>query len=107
MAFEVIPWRDFSDFSQTVRLSGELYTLRARWNTVNEFWTLDIYDRNGTALLLGQKIVFNTDILARYQDPRLPPGKIFAVDAGNGSQNISTIGRDDIGTNVLIVYEAP
>lgn len=102
--FEIIQWRDFPDFTQTVRLSGELFILRARWNTLYEFWTLDIFDKDNSPLLLGQKIVFNTDILGRYEDERLPNGRIFAIKSGN-AQNLNQIGRNDIGTNVLIIYE--
>ncbi len=105
MTAQIIPWQSFADFTQTIRLSGVVYSMRARWNTVREFWTLDLYDNNGTALLLGQKLVFNTDILARYEDTRLPPGQIFCIDTGNAAQQLSTIGRNDIGTNALLVYE--
>lgn len=102
---QIIPWRDFADFTQTLRLSGELYSLRARWNDVRSFWALDIYDRNGQPLLLGQKIVFNTDILARYRNPLLPNGKLFVIDSSATSENIENVGRNDIGVNVFLVYE--
>ena len=105
MEYKIIPWHDFADFKQNIRLDGRMYTLRCQWNTVHEYWIMDIYDSNGVALLLGQKIVFNTDILARYRDSRLPDGKIYAIETGSEAQNISSIGRNDIGTNVLIIYE--
>lgn len=105
MARLIIPWRDLPDFTQTIKLSGKLYNLRSRWNTVHEFWTLDIYDSNGVALLLGQKVLFNTDILARYTNTLLPTGKIYAIDSGNESQKIVRIGRNDLGVNAFLVYE--
>ncbi len=103
---QVIPWRDFPDFTQTLRLSGELYSLRARWNDVRSFWTLDIYDRNGLPLLMGQKIVFNTDLLFRYKNPLLPKGKIFAINSG-ANEKLNSIGRNDIGVTVFLMYEEP
>lgn len=105
MSAQIIPWHNFADFRQTLKLSGVVYSMRARWNTVREYWTIDLYDKNGAALLLGQKLVFNTDILGRYQDTRLPPGQLFCIDTGNESQKLNKIGRNDIGTNVLLIYE--
>lgn len=105
MARLIIPWRDSPDFTQTIKLSGKLYKLRSRWNTVHEFWTLDIYDSNGAPLLLGQKVLFNTDILARYTNTLLPTGKIFVIDSGDESKKIERIGRDDLGVNAFLIYE--
>jgi len=104
-SYEIIPWRDSPDFTQTVRLSGKIYGIRGRWNTVHEFWTIDLFDNNGNALLLGQKLVLNTDILARYNNPLLPPGKIYVIDTGNEAQKIERIGRNDIGVTVFLIYE--
>lgn len=105
MATKIISWRDFSDFKQSLKLDNVVYTLRARWNTVHEFWTIDLYDSNDTPLLMGQKLVFNTDILARYTDTRLPPGQLFCIDAGNELQKLNKIGRNDLGVNAFLVYE--
>lgn len=105
MAAQIIPWQNFAYFKQTIKLSGVVYTMRARWNTVRSFWTIDLFDKNGEAILLGQKLVFNTDIFARYEDIRLPPGQLFCIDTGNESQKLNAIGRNDIGTNVLLIYE--
>jgi hypothetical protein len=105
MARLIIPWRDLPDFTQTIKLSGNLYQLRGRWNTVHEFWTLDIYDTNGVALVLGQKVVLNTNFLGRYTNTLLPPGKIFVIDAGNESRKIERVGRNDLGVNAFLIYK--
>jgi len=105
MARIIIPWRDLPDFEQTIKLSGKLYKLRSRWNTVRFFWTLDIFDANGVPLALGQKIVFNTDLLARHTNTALPRGKIFVIDAGNEARKIERIGRNDLGVNAYLIYE--
>lgn len=113
MSVRILTWRDLADFKQTVRLSGVSFILRARWNTSREFWTLDIFAADATPLILGQKLVLNTDILARYSDDRLPPGRIYAIDTTNiaevsdGGEVIARIKRDDIGESVFIVYEEP
>ncbi len=96
MGFVVIPWKDLPDFTQTIKLDNVLYKIRARWNTVHEFWTVDIYDKNGVALLLGQKLVLNTDILARYTNTALPQGKLFVVDAGIESRQLVKVSRNDM-----------
>lgn len=105
MAFKIIPWRDSADFKQSVRLDDRIFILRARWNTQYEFWSLDIYDANESALLLGQKLVFNTDLLERYTNPLLPQGRLFLIDSGSESRRIERIGRNDIGVNANLVYE--
>lgn len=111
MAYQIFAWRDFSDFKQTVRLSNVLYIFRARWNTSREYWTIDIFDVNGNGLLFGQKIVLNTDILDRYNDPRLPNGRLYPIDVSNlkqvseNGEVVARIGRDDIGDKAFLVYE--
>lgn len=101
MTSQIIPWQDFPDFTQSIKLSNVVYTMRARWNTIYEYWTLDLYDKNGAALLIGQKLVYNTDILARYSDPRLPAGELFCVPL---SHDADRIGRNDFGTNTILVF---
>lgn len=103
---EIIQWQDYPDFAQILRLSGELFTLRARWNSVREFWTIDLADKNDAPILIGQKLVFGVEYFARYRDPRLPPGSLFMIDAGGANTETDRIGRNDIGTNAFLVYEA-
>lgn len=39
----IIPWpSEFSSFEQTVTLDGQLFRLHGKWNTLHEYWTLDI-----------------------------------------------------------------
>jgi len=109
---QIFAWRnDFSDFKQTVRLDNVLYTIRARWNTSREYWTLDIFDSSGLPIIYGQKIVLNTEIIRRYNDPRLPAGQIYPIDITNMNDVypdgtvIARIGREDIGSTVFLVYE--
>ena len=48
----------------------KLYKLRQLWNTVGEFWTLDILDEAGNVLVLGVKIIAGELLLQQY--PHIP-----------------------------------
>lgn len=104
MAFEIIPWRKLPDFTQEVRLSGEIFKMRFIWNTSRKYWTLTISDANGDVLIAGQKLVMNHILFDRYADTRLPQGDIFLIQANNLEARTGPIGRNDIGVNVFLVY---
>lgn len=104
MGYKVIQWRDLADFTQSIKLEGVVYSLRARWNSVNEYWTIDLYDRNGNALIIAHKLVLATDILARYPSENLPAGSLYVVDISNQNDPLQKVGRDDMGVNAVLVY---
>jgi hypothetical protein len=43
-----------------------LYNFRQLWNVREEFWTLDIYDKNNEPLVLGVKLVNGIFLLSQY-----------------------------------------
>lgn len=99
----VISWRsEFSSFEQTVVLSGRRYRLRSKWNTVHEYWSLDILDGSSNEpIITGLKVIVGVELLNRYNDERLPPGQLIAVDM---SGSIQRIGRNDMGNRVQLIY---
>lgn len=98
----VIPWPgEFSSFEQTVTLDGRLFRLHARWNTSHEYWSMDIIDDEDSPLVTGLKIVLGVELLNRYNDPRLPPGRLLAVDMSGA---VTRIGRNDLGDRVQLAY---
>lgn len=91
----------FSDFSQTIELDGEIFQFRYKWNTRGEFWALDIYTSEGVSVLLGAKLVINSELITDYADSRLPKGALIPTDV---TQTLSRIGRSDLGDKVQFLY---
>lgn len=100
----VIPWvQGVSWFRQDVALTGRVYRLEAQYNDAGQFWSMDLYTRDGVALLQGIKLklgsvwgspAWNTDefpagvITVLSDDPRTPCTPRF----------------DDMGTRAQLVY---
>ncbi|MCP3685805.1 MAG: hypothetical protein GY861_24415 [bacterium] len=55
--------------SFSIVLLGELYNIRQLWNTLG-FWTIDIFDSDGTILVHGIKIVSGIFFVKQY--PHIP-----------------------------------
>lgn len=100
----IIPWGTDPAFEQTVLLSRRPYVLRAKWNVLHEYWTLDIEAQDGTLLLAGAKLVLEVEILRRFQRDDLPPGFLLPVAIAG---SVDRIGRNSIGQNVSLVYFEP
>jgi hypothetical protein len=53
--------------SIVITLAGTTYTLVVKWNTVLNYWVLDIYDQTGTIpILTGTPLVTGADLLEQY-----------------------------------------
>jgi hypothetical protein len=62
----------------TVTLDGSDYLFEFRFNQREGRWYFDVALTDGTVLVRGIKVVCNTDLLKRFGDTRLPPGKLVA-----------------------------
>lgn len=65
----ILPLTNNAEESFSITIFGTAYNLRQLWNTLG-FWTIDVLDENGAAIILGVKIVTKTNILAQY--PEVP-----------------------------------
>lgn len=97
----IIPLQNLPAYSFEIALEGATYRLAFIWNSRHDFWTMDIKDRQGTILIGGMKLVLNYEILFRYRRGNVPPGAIIPVDV---TGRLQTIGRNDLGTNVKLIY---
>lgn len=85
----------------TLLLGGSLFRVGIRWNERSAGWFLDLSTADGAPLLLGLRIVPDWDLTGRFTDPRLPAGRMVAVDtSGQGLPP----GRDDLGGRVVVVF---
>jgi hypothetical protein len=88
----IIPWFDFSSFSETISLEEIPYNFIFHWNARGSFWVMDIHDNSGNELVNGIKLVLNLELLSKFPDHNLPPGSMYVIDT---SGNEVPIAYDD------------
>lgn len=88
MTFNNSPEEEFN-----MVLLDSIYTFRQLWNTIG-FWTLDIRDENGDALVLGARIISGSFFLEQF--PSIP------FDLYNDTGVDPT--RDGISDFILEIY---
>lgn len=97
----IIPTQSLPAYSFEIALEGATYRFKFLWNSRHEYWTMDIRDRQGNILIAGIKLIINYEILFRYRRDTVPKGAIVPVDV---TGKLERIGRNDLGTNVKLVY---
>lgn len=100
---QIIPFKEPAAWQAQITLSNIIYILDFKWNALNKYWVINIYDRNDQPIVLGIKVVTNYNLTAQFVVTGMPPGNILC-------QNIiglwNDIQRFDMGeTNELIYYE--
>jgi hypothetical protein len=104
MANVKLPFKDFAAFIEKVVLDGVPYQLRFRWNTVGEYWTLQISSIAGTIILAGIKIVLNYELIRDFRWLGGPPGELYAIDT---TGELSTISRDALPDGTVYLRYVP
>lgn len=100
---QIIPFKQPAAFQEQITLDSTIFILYFRWNALNQYWIMNIYDRNDQPILVGVKVVNNFNLTAQFSAlPGMPKGDILC-------QNIlglwETIQRFDMGqTNEIIYY---
>lgn len=83
------------------RLEGKVYGFRLVWLVRSRSWMLDIAQSDGAPLVNAHRATEGADVLAPYNDARLPPGQLFLVDTqGQGAE----AGRYDLIGRSSLVY---
>ena len=72
-----LPLTNNPEESFSLTIDDILYNFKQLWNADGEFWTLDILDSDGVALVYGVKIVTQWNLLEQY--PAIP----FELRASN------------------------
>jgi hypothetical protein len=89
-------------FKQKIDLEGIFYTFNFQWNSRMSIWSLDILTEAEDPIVQGLPIFVNLNVIERFKDSRLPPGKIYFLDT---SGNVSNPLRFDLGQRVSMLYE--
>ena len=98
-----IPITDYPDFSEDIELDGVPFRFAFIYNSRGDYWTMTVADSNGNIIVAGLKVVIDYELIKSYGLFRtvLPAGLIFPVDP---SEKTLRVGRDDLPTNVKVVY---
>lgn len=83
-------------------LSGTIYNFRLYWNTVGQYWVLDIADSSGNPLVTGVPLVTGCLLLSQYSYMGFP-GDLF-VQTTNNPDEVPSF--DSLGSTANIFYVA-
>lgn len=98
-----ISWIPGPAWTQEVLLDNVNYQIRAIWNDLYEYWTLDFLTESGALIMAGLKLMPNWELIRRYGNEDLPPGALtcFTITGRN-----TRIDYDDLmDGNAMLIYE--
>lgn len=101
---QIIPFKLPGAWEAQIQLSGVIFILRFKWNALNEYWVMSIYDRNDTPILLGVKVVVNFNLTGQFVTVGMPLGDILCQNVLGGFDKIMRFDMGDVAE--LFYYEA-
>jgi hypothetical protein len=100
---QILPFKEIAAWQAQFTLTNIIFNLYFKWNALNKYWVMSIYDSNNNPVLLGVKVVTNYDLTSQFIVSGKPMGDIVCQNIIEGWFDI---GRFDMGeTNELIYYE--
>lgn len=84
-----------------ITLSSEIFVLEFTWNSLNEFWVMDIFNRDELPIIYGIVIVPDYPLLQAFQVDGKPKGEIICQNIVNGDD---VIRRFDMSQKFELVY---
>ena len=101
---QIIPFKEPAAWQAQITLTNIIFNLYFRWNAMNQYWVMNIFDRDENPILLGVKVVTNYDLTRQFSAlTGMPPGDILDQ---NVTGSWADIQRFDMGqTNEIIYYE--
>lgn len=85
-------------------LGDRVFRFRAVWLVRSRDWLVDIATSDGTEIISGHRAAVGTDILAPYNDRRLPAGQLFFRDTQAQGQDPA---RYDLQGRCQLVWRDP
>lgn len=89
------------DFTFQIDLDGLIYGFHFMYNERVDGWTMEIQQADGTPIVSGLQVVTGWKPLARFVDPRLPPGELFTMDITGQSNEPDDV---NFGDTILLCY---
>lgn len=98
---QIIPFKEPASWREQITLDGSIFVLEFYWNALNEFWNMNIYDRDLNPIIYGITIVPNYPLLAQYSVLGKPLGEIICQNIVGGTD---VIRRFDMSQRFELVY---
>jgi hypothetical protein len=100
---QIIPFKEPGAWQMFITLDNVIYVLFFKWNALNQYWVMSIFDNNDNPIIYGIKVVPNYDLTAQFVVLNMPPGDIVCQNVLNQWVDIM---RFDMGnTTELFYYE--
>lgn len=100
---QIIPFKEPAAWSMQITLTNVIFIFYFRWNALNKYWVMNIYDRNNNPILLGVKVVTQYDLTAQFVVLGQPAGDIVCQNIFDEWFDITRFQMGE--TNELIYYE--
>ena len=101
---QIIPFKEPGAWEAQIELTGVIFILNFKWNALNEYWVMNIFDRNDQPILLGVKVVVNWNLTEQFVAVGMPTGDIVCQNVLGAFQQILRFDMGDI--DELFYYEA-
>lgn len=96
-----IKWSNESSWQQVVVLGDIPFILSGYWNTRDEAWYIDITTNDFELLVIGKKLILNTDLLNNINNEAKPKGTLLVVPINDTIMNIT---RDNMGIDIDLIF---
>lgn len=101
---ERIPLRQLPSDSFDITIDNKNLKLRNRWNDREERWRLDIFEQDGTPIVLGLKIVPYVNLTDRFADERLPTNGHLVVTDTEPPSSLRPLAFDDLDDRLKLIF---
>lgn len=98
---QIIPFKEPAEWEAQITLSDVIFNLNFKWNALNKYWIMSIYNRNDQPILLGVKVVVNWNLTSQYVVVGAPQGDIICQ---NVLGQFGDIMRFDMGEVAELFY---
>ncbi|PFJ03226.1 phage baseplate plug family protein [Priestia megaterium] len=72
-----------------IDLANETFIIEINYNQTQDFFTIDLYDMNRNAIVLGEKLVLDIPLWGDVTDKRLPAPSLVALDESGQTKRIT------------------
>lgn len=91
-----------ASFKIRTSLEEKNLVLRFDWNDRSERFAISILDEDEDPIVMGMTLSINLELIARFEDDRLPPGLLMLYDSSD--KNLEC-GREDLGKRCVLLYQ--
>lgn len=100
----IIPFKEPAAWTSQMTLTMVNFFLYFRWNAINQYWVMNIYNANNVPILLGIKVVTNWNLTGPFTVIGQPAGDIVCQDIVGNWLDIT---RFSMGQDQELIYYEP